>query len=74
MVADVLDPQFILGGDKSVFENLIDKKQLAQFLSLSLSYIDKLMAQEAIPYFKIGRAVRYRFSEVVAFLERRRRP
>jgi excisionase family DNA binding protein len=58
----------------TIFENLVDKKQLAKLMSLSVSYIDKMMAQEGLPHFKIGRAVRYRFSEVTAFLERRKRP
>lgn len=62
------------GAQRSMFfENLIGKKQLAEKLSFSLSYIDKLMAQDGLPHFKIGRAVRYRFSEVVTFLERRKR-
>lgn len=57
-----------------IFENLIDRKVLANKLSLSPSYISKLMAEEGLPYFKIGRSVRFKLSEVVEFLERRKRP
>lgn len=57
-----------------VFENLVDRAELAIRLSLSESYISKLMCEEGLPYFKIGRAVRFKLSEVVEFLERRKRP
>lgn len=56
------------------FDNLLDRKTLASRLSLSPSYISKLMAQEGLPYRKIGRAVRFSMVEVMAFLEQRRRP
>lgn len=51
-------------------ENFIDKRKLAEMLSLSPSSINKLMAESKIPFKKIGRSVRFRFSEVVAALER----
>lgn len=53
-----------------LIENLICKRELAQKLSLSVSYINKLMKQNKINYIKIGRAVRFKFSEVVAALQR----
>jgi excisionase family DNA binding protein len=56
------------------FENLLDKKQLAESLGLSRSYISKLMTFESLPYVKIGRAVRFRQSEVLAWLQHRRKP
>ncbi len=52
-----------------LFENLIDKKTLAEKLSFSPSYINKLMVK-GLPRIKLGRAVRFRFSEVVTFIER----
>src|SRR5947209_7514848 len=47
---------------------LVTKRQLAQQLALSPSYISKLMAEEGLPYIKIGRAVRFRPKEVVEWL------
>ncbi len=57
-----------------LFENLVTKKQLTELLGLSLSYVSLLMAEEGLPYFKLGRAVRFRVSEVAAWLQKRRRP
>jgi excisionase family DNA binding protein len=57
-----------------LFENLIDRKRLSEILNLSPSYISKLMADDGLPYLKVGRAVRYELSEVMAFLRERRRP
>jgi len=57
-----------------VFENLVTKEQLAVSLALSRSYISKLMATDGLPHLKIGRAVRFRVSEVVAWLQKRSQP
>ena len=57
-----------------LFENLLTKKLLAQKLGLSQSYISLLMKEEGLPYLKIGRAVRFRISEVVVWLQKRSRP
>jgi excisionase family DNA binding protein len=56
------------------FENLVTKKQLSESMSLSVSYISLLMAEEGLPHFKIGRAVRFRVKEVAAWLQKRSRP
>ncbi len=58
----------------NAFEALVTKKQLAIRLALSESYINQLMSEEGLPHFKIGRAVRFRVQEVVAWLQRRRQP
>jgi excisionase family DNA binding protein len=55
-------------------EMLVTKKVLAERLALSQSYINQLMSKEALPHLKIGRAVRFRVREVVAWLQRRRQP
>ena len=53
---------------------LVTKRQLAQQLALSPSYISKLMSEEGLPYIKIGRAVRFRPKEVVEWLTERKMP
>ena len=55
-----------------LYENLIDRTQLAEKLGLSPSYISKLMQFGGLPFLKIGRATRFSVQEVAAFLERRR--
>lgn len=60
--------------ETQIFENLITKDVLAKLLSLSVSYIDKLVRKKKIPYYKIGRCIRFRVGEVVAWLRSRRLP
>ena len=40
-------------------------------MKLSVSYISLLMAEEGLPHFKIGRAVRFRVKEVAAWLQKK---
>ena len=56
------------------FETLVTKRQLAERLAVSESFINKLMSEDALPHLKIGRAVRFRVREVVAWLQKRRQP
>jgi excisionase family DNA binding protein len=56
------------------FEKLVTKKQLAEVLSISESFVNKLMAQDGLPYRQIGRAVRFSVNEVVEWLQSKRRP
>ena len=58
----------------SLFGNLIDRKQLAEELAVSESFVSKLMALHGLPYIKLGRAVRYDLREVMAFLNERKFP
>jgi excisionase family DNA binding protein len=53
-----------------ILENLCTKKQLAEKLSFSVSYVNKLMTQ-GLPRITSGRAVRFRYSEVMQWLEQR---
>jgi len=57
-----------------IFGNLIAKGELARLLNVSVSFIEKLMAEEGLPYFKIGRSVRFRLEEVQEWLLKRRFP
>ena len=56
------------------FDKLITKKQLAEYLSVSESFINKLMVKEGLPYRQIGRAVRFSLREVAEWLSKRKRP
>lgn len=47
--------------------------QLAKHLNVSKSFLYRLQAEEGLPHWKIGRATRYKLSEVIAFLDERRR-
>ncbi len=54
-----------------LFENFLTKGLLSERLSVSKSFINKMML-EGLPCIRLGRAVRFRQSEVVAWLEKRR--
>ena len=56
--------------DGSILENYIDKKTLAEKLSLSVSYINKLMKAGKVRYYNFGRSVRFKYSEVVTDLRK----
>ena len=56
--------------DVRIFENYIGKVELAEKLSVSVSYVNKLMSLGRIRYVKFGRAVRFKYSEVAADLEK----
>ncbi len=64
----------VINADKVMFETLVSKKELVNGLGVSSSFISKLMVEEGLPYYKIGRAVRFRISEIAMWLERRKMP
>ena len=64
-----------LTNPQSFFENhLIDRNRLSALIGLAPSTISKLMALDGLPYYKIGKSCRFKVSEVMAFLDKRRRP
>jgi len=62
----------VLMEQRIAFETLISKKELTVAFGVSSSFVNKLMAEEGLPHFKIGRAVRFRVSDISAWLEKRR--
>ncbi|MES2802580.1 MAG: helix-turn-helix domain-containing protein [Bdellovibrionota bacterium] len=58
-----------------LFDNLfVDRKALSKIINIAPSTISKLMAEDGLPYYKIGKCCRYKVAEVMAFLEERKRP
>lgn len=49
----------------------ITRKELAVHCGLSLRYIDELTRKGVLPYFKIGKSIRYDLAEVEAVLRER---
>jgi excisionase family DNA binding protein len=47
---------------------------LAELLSLSPSYISKLVKEDGLPSYKIGKSLRFKIMEVLEFLNERKRP
>ena len=53
-------------------DDIFDRKKLSEWLGLSESRISELVKEEALPSFKIGRSRRYKKSDVIAWLQKRR--
>ena len=50
---------------------ILNRQKLAKHLSLSLRYIDELTKNGTLPFYKIGKSVRYDLSEVEATMRQR---
>jgi excisionase family DNA binding protein len=51
-------------------ENLLDKKQVADLLKISVKTLDAWISQGRVPQpLRIGRMIRFRQSEVQAFIQ-----
>ena len=53
-------------------EPLVDKGQVAKFLGVSTDTVDKERIKTDLPYYKLGRKVRFRISEVEAWLKQKK--
>jgi excisionase family DNA binding protein len=49
-------------------EKLLTKEDVANFLNVSIKKIDRLVSMEEIPFFKIGRNVRFSKTRVLAWI------
>jgi excisionase family DNA binding protein len=54
-----------------LFDSCITKNELAQHLKVSVSLINRLMAEDGLPHVKIGRAVRFRLDDIYAWFQRK---
>jgi excisionase family DNA binding protein len=62
------------GMEKSIQSNLLTRKQAAQFLNLKKSTLDSWAVRGGGPVFaKMGKSVRYRLTDLEAFIEARLR-
>jgi excisionase family DNA binding protein len=53
-------------------ETMISPSELQEWLECGRSMIYKLLATGAIPNYRVGRLIRIRLSDVIAFLEENR--
>ena len=51
-------------------ENLIDKKQLAEYLGVDVTWIDRQVAARGIPFIRVGKYRRFKRSDIERWLER----
>lgn len=53
-------------------ERLLSAKDLSEFLRVSKPFPYLLVKRGLIPYYKIGKAIRFKLSDIEAYLERSR--
>jgi excisionase family DNA binding protein len=53
-------------------EKLVDKNELSELTGLTARHIDALKDRGEIPFYKIGRLVRFYPSEIFKYLDQRR--
>ena len=51
--------------------DILTKKEVSQFLKCSIGMVDKLMSNN-LPYYKIGRNVKFKREEIIDYLEERK--
>lgn len=51
-------------------KEMLSKKEVAAYLGVSVSTIDRKMKSKEIPYHKLGRTVRFSKKEIEEYLER----
>ena len=50
--------------------DILTKKEVTQYLKCSLGMVDKLMNH--IPYYKVGRSVKFKREDIVEYLEEKK--
>jgi excisionase family DNA binding protein len=75
MVKSYFDKEII--GDNTnqnktkTMNDILTKKEVSQFLKCSIGMVDKLMSNN-LPYYKIGRNVKFKREEIIDYLEERK--
>jgi excisionase family DNA binding protein len=53
-------------------EKLVGYKDVAEYMGVSYGYLRQLVSNDYIPYYKLGRSVRFRLSEIDKWLSNRK--
>jgi predicted DNA-binding transcriptional regulator AlpA len=61
---------YTVRNDDDAVERVLTKRQAAEFLCISIRDLDKLIRKKAIPYYKLAKFVRFRWSTLQAHLDR----
>ena len=56
--------------DNQIPEKFVTAEELAEYLKVSVHTIRKWRKQERIPYYKLGRSLRFRVSEVLTKIKK----
>lgn len=58
---------------KNALEKLLTKDELSQASGLTVAFIERAMENKGFPFYKLGRNVRFRISEVEKWIAQRKR-
>ncbi len=51
-------------------QRLLTKAELIEYLHISRSHVNRLVFERGLPHIKIGKSIRFRIDEVLAWLSR----
>lgn len=51
-------------------DEMLSKAEVAAMLSVNVSYVDRMLRERRLPFYKIGRFVRFARSDVDAYIAR----
>lgn len=54
-------------------ERLVDIKELSAATGLTVGFINKAKREYSLPFYKLGKSVRYKVSEVLKWVEERKK-
>jgi excisionase family DNA binding protein len=54
-------------------EPLVDIKELSEATGLKVSFIEDAKTDKGLPFYELGRSIRYRISEVEVWIQKRRK-
>ena len=66
---NIIEPQDTTPMTRQEFEGYIDKRELARRIGKTVRTVDTWMAKGWIPFYKVGRTVCFRYSEVDAHIQ-----
>jgi excisionase family DNA binding protein len=72
-VLDLLKP-YLTGKHKGQEDAIFDKEALAEYLKVDVSWIDKQVMARGIPFFKLGKYVRFKRGRIDKWLEGMEKP
>ncbi len=64
MVTEKLRPLIVNNGNRKTEDEILTKKELAEYLDVPVTWIDRKVSYNEIPYIKIGKYVRFKKSAI----------
>ncbi len=70
-VMELLKPILSGHGKQDHDDRIFNKKELAEYLNVDVSWIDKKISENEIPYSKLGKYVRFKKSVIDKWIDRK---